>query len=139
MAVEVQGVEPDFLERVWKLMLICEKIKRTMHSRGRVIIENARCQYVTVYSDGPIRYLLAMTKVTEWSQFQCVWVPSGLLLGNLEQCRVMAGMRSQAIVEQDGFWFEGSDRTGNQFEWARLSRDGLRENLQQKSALGRCV
>jgi hypothetical protein len=33
--------------------------------------------------------------------------------------RVIAGMRSsQTIVEQDGFWLEGSDGTGNRFESA---------------------
>ena len=29
-------------------------------------------------------------------------------------------------MEQDGFWFEGIEGTGNQFESARLSRDWVR-------------
>jgi hypothetical protein len=130
MVVEVQGAERDLLERVWPLMLICKKIKRTMHGQARVIIENARCHYVTIHSDAPIRYLLAMTKVEEWNQFQCVWIPNDLMLGNLGQCRVMAGMRgSRTIVEQDGFWFEGSDGTRNEFVSARLSRNWVRQTL----------
>jgi hypothetical protein len=40
MAVEV-NLERDFLERLWKLMLICEKIRVTMHGRAHVIIEDA--------------------------------------------------------------------------------------------------
>ena len=66
---------------------------------------------------------------TEWNQFQCVWVPSDLLLGNLGQCRVMAGMRgSQTIVEQDGCWFEGSDGS-DQMVSVRLARAWLRTEL----------
>ena len=40
MAVEV-NLERDFLEHLWKLMLICEKIRVTMHGRAHVIIEDA--------------------------------------------------------------------------------------------------
>src|SRR5687767_5314238 len=75
MAVEV-NLERDFLERVWKLMLICEKIKRTMHGRARVIIENAHCDYVCILSEAPIQRLLAMARVKEWCQLQGVWIPN---------------------------------------------------------------
>jgi hypothetical protein len=37
-----------FLERVWELMLICEKIRRTMHGHAKVVIEDANCQYVSI-------------------------------------------------------------------------------------------
>ena len=33
--------EPNLLERVWKLMLICGKIRRTMHGRARLVMEDA--------------------------------------------------------------------------------------------------
>ena len=47
----------------------------------------------------------------EWRQLQCVWIPSDLLLGNLAQVCVVAGMRgSQTIVDQDGLWIEGERR-----------------------------
>ena len=60
------------------------------------------CTFVTIHSEAPIRYLLAMAGVKEWHELQCVWIPSDLLLGNLGQCRVTAGMRaSQTIVDQD--------------------------------------
>ncbi len=132
MAVEV-NLERDFLERVWKLMLICEKIKRTMHGRARVIIENAHCDYVSILSEAPIQRLLAMARVKEWCQLQCVWIPNDLLLGNLGQCRVMAGMRgSQTILDQDGLWFEGSDGSRNQFVSVRLGRDWVKQQLAPK-------
>ena len=51
MVVEVEGLGRDFLERVWKLMLISEKIMRTMHGRARVIIENAPCHSATIHSE----------------------------------------------------------------------------------------
>ena len=63
MVVEVEGLGRDFLERVWKLMLISEKIMRTMHGRARVIIENAPCHSATIHSEAPIRHLLAIAKV----------------------------------------------------------------------------
>jgi hypothetical protein len=45
--VMVVGVnlERDFLERAWKLILICEKIRHTMHGPARVIIQNAQCDF----------------------------------------------------------------------------------------------
>jgi hypothetical protein len=129
MVVEVEGLHRDFLERLWKLMLICEKIKRTMHGRARVIIENAPCHFATIDSEAPIRHLLAMAKVREWNQFQCVWIPSNLLLGNLGQCRVIAGMRrSQTIVDEDRFWLRGHDGT-HEFVSATLGRDWVIRQL----------
>src|SRR5262245_10448832 len=109
MVVEAQ-LEEGFLERVWKLMLICEKIRRTMHGRAKVVIEDAHCQYVSIMSEAPIHRLLSMARVTEWHQLQCLWIPDNLLLGRLGQCRVMAGMRkSQTVVEEESFWLRGHD------------------------------
>jgi hypothetical protein len=130
MAVEVD-LEQQFLERVWKLMLICEKIQRTMHGKAKVVIDNACCQYVTIHSEPPIRWLLSMAKVDAWCQLQCLWIPNDLLLGRLGQCRVMAGMReNRTIVDQDAVWFEESDGNRDQFVSVRLGRDWLIQTLQ---------
>ena len=51
-------IAPGFLERVWKLMLICEKIRRTMHGRAKVVVEDAPCQYVSILSQAQIERLL---------------------------------------------------------------------------------
>jgi len=59
-------------KRVWKLMLIWGKIRRTMHGRGKVIVEDSPCQYVPILSDELIQRLLSMARVTEWHQLQCL-------------------------------------------------------------------
>jgi hypothetical protein len=69
------NIEADFLERVWKLMLICDKIRRTMHGRAKVIIENAPCHYIAIHGRAPIQRLLTMAKVKEWHQLQFLWIP----------------------------------------------------------------
>jgi hypothetical protein len=126
MAVEV-NLERGFLERLWKLTLICEKIRVTMHGRAKVIIENACCHFVSIHSETPIQRLLAAAKVREWNQLHSLW--SDLLLGNLGVCRAMAGMRgSQTIVDQDGLWFEGSDGT-HHFASVRLSKEWVKQEL----------
>jgi hypothetical protein len=128
MVVEV-GLTAEHLERVWKLMLICEKIRRTVHGRGKVIIEDASCQYISILSEAPIQRLLSMASVTEWHQLQCLWIPDNLLLGRLGQCRVMAGMRkSQTIVEEDSFWLRGHDGA-HEFVSVALGRDWINREL----------
>ncbi|MCI0718405.1 MAG: hypothetical protein L0338_05445, partial [Acidobacteria bacterium] len=111
-----------------------EKIRRTIHGKAKVVIDNARCQYVTIHSEVPVRWLLSMAKVAEWRQLQCLWIPNDFLLGRLGQCRLMAGMReSRTIVDQDAVWFEGSDGCSNQFVSVRLGRDWLKRELGQSS------
>jgi hypothetical protein len=128
MVVEVDPA-PGFLERVWKLMLICEKIRRTMHGRGRVIIEDAPCHFVSVMSEAPIQRLLSMARATKWDQLQCLWVPDNFLLGRLGECRVMAGMcRSQTMVDEDGFWLKGHDGA-HEFVSVTLGRDWVIRQL----------
>ena len=110
-------------------MLICEKIRRTMHGRARVVIEDAQCQYVSILSQAPIQRLLEMARVTQWQQLQYVWIPRDLLLGRLGQCRVMAGMRrSQTIVDEDGFWLRGHDGA-HEFVSVPLGRDWVIRQL----------
>ena len=111
------------LVRVLKLILICEKIRRTMHGRGKVIVEDAPCQFISIMSEAPVQRLLWMARVKEWHQLQCLWIPDNLLLGRLGQCRVMAGMRrNQTIVEEDGFWIRGHDGA-HEFVSVALGRD----------------
>jgi hypothetical protein len=132
MVVEV-SLEGDFLERAWKLMFICEKILRTMHGRAKVIIQDSRCNFVGIHSEAAIQRLLTLARAKEWHQLQYVWIPNNLLLGCLGQCRVMAGMRgSQTIVDQDAFWFEGSDGT-RQFASLRLAKEWVRKQLTPES------
>jgi len=128
MVVEAE-FSAGFLERVWKLMLICEKIRRTMHGPGKVVIEDAHCQYVSILGDTPIQRLLAMARVNQWQLLQSVWIPSDFLVGRLGQCRVMAGMRrSQTIVNEHGFWLRGHDGT-HEFVSVTLGRDWILREL----------
>jgi hypothetical protein len=128
MVVEAE-LTAGFLERVWKLMLICAKIRRTMHGRARVVIEDAHCQYVPILSQAPIERLLSIARVREWRQLECLWIPENLLLGRLGQCRVMTGMRkSQTIVEEDGFWLRGHDGA-SEFVSVALGRDWVNREL----------
>ena len=127
-------LSPGFLERVWKLMLICQKIRRTMHGRAKVVIEDSHCQYVSIMSEAPIHRLLSMARVGEWHQLQCLWIPENLLLGRLGQCRVVAGMRrSQTIVDEDGFWLRGYDGS-HEFVSVKMGRDWLNRELGQVRA-----
>ena len=66
MSVEVD-LEREFLERVWKLMLIGEKIGQTMYGRAQVTIQNGRGNYVSIQSEAVVRRLLAMARVKAWS------------------------------------------------------------------------
>jgi hypothetical protein len=132
MVVEV-GLTAEHLERVWKLMLICEKIKRTMHGRGKVIIEDASCHFISILSEAPIQRLLRMARVKEWCQLQSLWIPNDLPLGKLGHCRVMAGMRkSQTIVEEDSFWLRGHDGA-HEFVSVALGRDWINRELARRT------
>jgi len=128
------NIEADFLERVWKLMLICEKIRRTMRGPAKVIIENAPCHYIAIYGRAPIQRLLVMAKVKEWHQLQFLWIPRDFQLGRIGNCRLIAGMReSWTIVDENGFWIEGRD--GNhQFMSIKLGREWMRQNLSDSVA-----
>jgi len=79
--------------------------------------------------EAPMRRLLAMARVKEWDQFQWPWIPGDLLLGNLGQCRVTAGMRgSRTILDQDGLWFHVSDGA-HQFVSVRLDRGWVKSSV----------
>jgi hypothetical protein len=128
MVVEVY-LERDFLERVWKLMLICEKIRRTMYGPAQVTIQNGRGNYVSIQSEAVVRRLVAMARVKEWNEVHWLWVRDDFLLGNIGRCLGLAGLRSQTVIDQDEVWFEGTDMSSNQFVSARLTRDWVRKEL----------
>ena len=65
MSVEVD-LEREFLERVWKLMLIGEKIGRTIYGRAQVTIQNG-AGTSSIQSEAVVRRLLAMARVKAWS------------------------------------------------------------------------
>jgi hypothetical protein len=128
------NIEADFLERVWKLMLICDKIRRTMHGRAKVIIENAPCHYIAIHGRAPIQRLLTMAKVKEWHQLQFLWIPRDFHLDRIGNCRLIAGMReSWTMVDENGFWIEGRDGT-HQFISVKLGREWMRQNLSDRVA-----
>ena len=62
--------------------------------------------------------------VKDWHAVQYVVIPEGLLLGNWGQCLVMAGIRSQTLIDHDGLWFQGTDGT-NEYVSVKVDRQGL--------------
>jgi len=128
MAVEVT-LRRDFLERLWKLMRICLKIRHTMSGRARVIIENSQCDFISIHGEALKQKLALLAQVSAWSEFRCLWMPRDVLVGELGDCRLMAGMRwSRTVVDEEGFWFEGSDGA-DQVTSVRLSREWVRQEL----------
>ena len=121
MVAEIK-IDQAFLERIWKLMLICRKIRQTMGGKARVSIE-LPCSFVSLYGSRPIQFLLTKAGLKEWRQFYSAWIPGDVLLGELGQCRVEAGLQgSELLVEQDAFWIEGHSATHN-LKSVNLSRE----------------
>ena len=110
MVVEAQ-LDKDFLERAHKLVLICEKIRRTMCGAARITIDTSR-EYVLLESQTVIRWVMAKSGVEEWKAVQYLMIQDNLMLGNMGACLVLAGMRrNQMLIDQDGLWFQGNDET----------------------------
>src|SRR5262245_52486303 len=106
MLVELSP-QQEFLERCLKLMLICEKIGRTMGGAGQVIVESHGQLYVTIRSESAIRRLVSLARVKDWESFKSLWVPREFYIGN---CTVMAGIRRDTThIAEDEIWFEGTD------------------------------
>lgn len=100
MVVELH-LEREFLERVWKLMLIWGKIRRTMYGPAQVTIQNGRGNYVSIQSVTVVRRLVAMARVKERSEVHWLWVRDDILLGSIGRCLGLAGLRSQTVIDQD--------------------------------------
>ena len=127
MVAEIK-MDQAFLERIWKLMLICQKIRQTMGGKARVSIELS-CFFVLLYGPRPIQFLLTRARLKEWRQFQSAWIPGDIPLGELGQCRVEAGLQgSELVVEQDAFWIEGHGATHN-LKSLNLSRQWVKQQL----------
>jgi hypothetical protein len=123
MVVEA-NLDYDFLERARKLMLICEKIRKTMNGPAKVTIDNSRGTYVLLESQAVVRGVMATAGVRDWQAVQYVVLPEGLLLGQWGACLALAGMRSQTLIDQEGLWFEGTDGT-NEYVSVKVDRAGL--------------
>src|SRR4030095_473573 len=107
MLVELSPAR-EFLERCLKLMLICEKIRRTMGGAGHVIVESHGQLYVTIRSESAIHRAISLARVKDWESFKYLWVPTDFYIG---KCTVMAGVRSDTThIAEDGIWFEGTDQ-----------------------------
>jgi hypothetical protein len=127
MVVEA-NLDQDFLERVRKLMLICEKVRRTMNGPAKVTIDNSGGTYVLLESQGVVRGVMAKAGVKDWQAVRYVVVPEGLLLGKWGTCLALAGMRSRTLIDQAGLWFEGADgRT--EYVSVKVDREGLNRLL----------
>jgi hypothetical protein len=60
----------------------------------------------------------------DWQAVQDVGVREDLLLGKWGSCVVLAGMRTQTLVDQVGLWFQGTDgRT--EFVSVKVDRESL--------------
>jgi hypothetical protein len=127
MVVETQ-LDHDFLERVHKLVLICEKIRRTMYGPARITIDNSR-EYILLESDTVIGWVMAKAGVKDWQDVQYLVIPDDLMLGDVGTCLVMAGMRrNQTLIDQDGLWFQGNDGT-REYVSVKVDRQGLEKLL----------
>ena len=127
MVVEAQ-FHHDFLVRAHKLVLICGKIRRTMHGPARITIDTSR-EYVMLESQTVIRWVMAKAGVKDWQEVQYVVIPDDLMLGELGRCLVLAGMRrSQTLIDQDGLWFQGNDGT-REYVSVKVDRQGLEKLL----------
>ena len=128
MVVEAQ-LDHDFLERVHKLVLICEKIRRTMCGAARITIDTSRGEYVMLESQTVIRWVMTKSGVEEWKAVQYLMIQDNLMLGNMGACLVLAGMRrNQMLIDQDGLWFQGNDET-REYVSVKVDRQGLEKLL----------
>ena len=97
MIVEAR-LDPDYLERALKLVLICQKIRRTMHSAATVTIGRGCGPFVLTDSQQVVKWIMAKAGVKEWPAVQYVAIPDNLTLGSMGRCIVLAGMRSSTVV-----------------------------------------
>ena len=88
MVVEA-NLDHQFLERAHKLVMICEKIRRTMNGPAKVTIDNGRGQYFLLESQAVVRGVMAKAGVRDWQPVQYFVIPEGLLLGNWGSCLVL--------------------------------------------------
>jgi hypothetical protein len=130
MVVEAQ-LDHDFLVRVHKLVLICDKIRRTMNGPARVTIDTSR-EYVLLESQTVIHWVMAKAGVKDWQAVQYLMIPDSVMLGNLGTCVVLAGMRrSQMLIDREGLWFQGNDET-REYVSVKVDRQRLNRLLELK-------
>jgi hypothetical protein len=126
-----------YLERVLKLVLICHKIRKTMHGVAKITIGSG-CGSFVLLDSSVVKWIKVRAGVKEWQAVQYVTIPDDLMLGNIGRCIVLAGMRSSGVViDEGGLWFQGRDET-YQYSTVRVNRHGLSQLLARESiSLGR--
>ena len=139
MIVEAR-LDRDYLERALKLVLICHKIRKTMHGVAKITIGSGCGPFVLL--DSPVvKWITAKAGVKEWQAVRYVTIPDDLMLGNIGRCIVLAGLRSSIVViDEDGLWFQGRDET-YQYSTVKMNRHGLNSllTMARRSALdNRC-
>ena len=87
-------LDRDYLERVFKLVLICHKIRKTMYGAATVTIGSGCGPFVLLDSQQAVKWIIAKAGVKEWRAVQYVTIPNNLMLGSMGGCIVLAGMRS---------------------------------------------
>jgi hypothetical protein len=124
MIVEAR-LDRDYLERALKLVLICHKIRTTMHGAATVTINSGCGPFVLLDAKQVIKWIMAKAGVKEWQAVQYLVVPDDLLLGNIGRCIVLAGMRSSTVViDEQGLCFQGRDDR-YQYSSVKVHRHGL--------------
>jgi hypothetical protein len=73
-------LDRKFLEHTIKLVLICEKIKRTTNGAAKVTIENVRGEYALLESQGLVQWVMTKAGVMDWQAIQYLVLPDDLLL-----------------------------------------------------------
>ena len=137
MVVEA-SLDRDYLERALKLVLICNKIRKTMHGAAKITIGSGCGPFVLLDSKQVVHWVMAKAGVKEWHAVQYITIPDGLMLGNMGRCVVLAGMRSSTVViDEDGLWFQGKDDR-YQYSTVKVSRQGLSMllTMARRSAVG---
>ena len=131
MVVEA-SLDRDYLERALKLVLICHKIRKTMHGAAKITIGSGCGPYVLLDSKQVVQWVMAKAGVKEWQAVQYVVVPDDLLLGRIGRCLVLSGMRSSTVlIDEEGLWFQGRDDT-TRYTSVKVDRQGLSSLLELK-------
>jgi hypothetical protein len=123
MIVEA-SLDHDFLVRALKLVLICAKIRRTMHGSASVTIQTSRGVYVMLEDRRVTQWVITNARARDWNTVEYLIVPDDLLLGKIGRCLVMAGMQSWTVIDEEGLWFEGKDDTTH-YSSVKIDRQGL--------------
>ena len=123
MIVEAR-LDRDYLERTLKLVLICHKIRKTMHGAAKITIGSGCGSFVLLDSQ-VVKWIMVRAGVKEWQAVQHVAISDDLMLGRIGRCIVLAGMRtSTVVIDEGGLWFQGADER-YQYSTVKVNRYGF--------------